>query len=379
MPIVKVNKKLYKEHYPSGAAAVVWVSHAGPGLQRMEFHAAEARIDTMSQTTVRFSSDNGRTWSACQPVSEGLRLLKEVEVFEYSSCQKLYDPASGALVDMYLRLLNEYHLDKLKEQPGGFPHWFRRFREQVDNRAPYPFTYYRVSRDGGRTWGKPGLLCYEQKGADFDADNPLNPGFIRPNQSYFGANIIRHSNGSVIFPVVHTHVAGDPVYEWRPYCRGARCFIGRWDAAAHDYHWQAGRPTTVAPDIFSGLELDEPTVAELKDGRLLIAFRAANHAPGRPPRKYFCVSHDAGHTLGEVQELNYDDGSAFYSPESIHQLIRHSVTGKLYWIGNIIPEVPPPGDRRRYPLVIAEVDEAAPALKRHTVTVIDDRKPDQSP
>jgi hypothetical protein len=50
------------------------------------------------------------------------------------------------------------------------------------------------------------------------------------------------------------------------------------------------------------------------------------------------------------------------------------VSGTLYWIANITSE-PPDGNRPRYPLVIAEVDEAIPAIRRGTVTVIDDRRP----
>ncbi|HNC99054.1 MAG TPA: hypothetical protein PKW90_23165, partial [Myxococcota bacterium] len=68
----------------------------------------------------------------------------------------------------------------------------------------------------------------------------------------------------------------------------------------------------------------------------------------------------------------YAEGTPFYSPSSIHRMLRHGVTGKLYWIGNLCAE-PPRGNHPRYPLVIAEVDETAAALRRETVTVIDDR------
>lgn len=58
-------------------------------------------------------------------------------------------------------------------------------------------------------------------------------------------------------------------------------------------------------------------------------------------------------------------------------MIRHSVTGKLYWIGNVC-SAPPSGNTPRYPLIIAEVDETIPALKRNTVTRIDDRQQGES-
>jgi hypothetical protein len=55
-------------------------------------------------------------------------------------------------------------------------------------------------------------------------------------------------------------------------------------------------------------------------------------------------------------------------------MLRDSITGKLCWFGNICPE-PPNGNWPRYPLIIAEVDENKAALKRSTVTAIDDRNP----
>ncbi len=73
----------------------------------------------------------------------------------------------------------------------------------------------------------------------------------------------------------------------------------------------------------------------------------------------------------------YHDGSDFYSPSSIHRLIRHSMSLRLYWLGNI-SATPSRGSSPRYPLVIAEADEMKAALRKGTVTVIDDRQPPQS-
>ena len=46
--------------------------------------------------------------------------------------------------------------------------------------------------------------------------------------------------------------------------------------------------------------------------------------------------------------------------------------------GSAICPDPPSGNSPRYPLVIAEVDETIPALKRSTVAAIDDRLPSDS-
>lgn len=89
-------------------------------------------------------------------------------------------------------------------------------------------------------------------------------------------------------------------------------------------------------------------------------------------RKWFSISTDGGRTLGAVEEWRYEDGSRFYSPSSIHRMFRHHVTGKLYWIGNICM-TPPRGNHPRHPLVIAQVDEFIPALRRASVTAIDER------
>jgi len=158
---------------------------------------------------------------------------------------------------------------------------------------------------------------------------------------------------------------------------GSILFLGRWDAVKGEYVWQPGARLEIAPDR-SARGLMEPEVAELKDGRLLVVWRGSDQGwdgtvAREPGRKWFSLSTDGGRTLPPVAEWKYDDGSRFFSPSSIHRMIRHSQTGKLYWLGNVCPG-PPKGNSPRYPLVIAEVDESRAALRRNTVTAIDDRK-----
>ncbi len=90
-------------------------------------------------------------------------------------------------------------------------------------------------------------------------------------------------------------------------------------------------------------------------------------------RHWIALSNDDGRTFGDVTDLRYDDGRQFYSPSAFSLLRRHS-NGTLYWFGNITPG-PPDGNLPGYPLVMAEVDEATPSLRRDTVTVIDDYDP----
>ena len=90
--------------------------------------------------------------------------------------------------------------------------------------------------------------------------------------------------------------------------------------------------------------------------------------------KWFSVSDDAGMTLSKPDVFGYSDESHFYSGSDVHRLFRSRKTRKLYWIGNIVPKKPTNAGHQRYPLVIAEVDEIALALKKETVTEIDTRQ-----
>jgi hypothetical protein len=230
------------------------------------------------------------------------------------------------------------------------------------------------------------LLRYEE-GAEFDGENPVDPAFLENNLMYPGNNTIRHSNGTLIHVGTHMNIpkdAADPDPERKfgtwdiptgVRAIGSRAVIGRWDSRMRNYHWQAGNCVWL-PRSVSCRGLMEAEVAELVDGRLLVIWRGSD-TPETPGRKWFSVSENGGLTLSEVAELRYDDGSRFYSPSSFHRMIRHRLTGKLYWFGNICQE-PPRANSPRYPLVMAEVDETFPALKRETVCVIDDREPGQS-
>ncbi len=347
-PLVAVRKEVYRKSPRPGAAALAAMVYVGPRLERMEWRGVEVLDDVHDEQVARWSPDNGLTWSPFRPLRPSSNVTyKGVTVWEGSGC-KLYDPGPGVLVETWLRQISV----------GGIYHCF---------------TYYRLSRDEGRAWTEPRQLRYEE-GADFDPANPLDPRFLKRNEAYFGSNILRLGDGTLVHCVAHANAPGDPDNDRRPWKMGSLCFRGRWDAQALDYRWTAGKRVEVSPEV-SSRGLMEPEAAELKDGRVLVVWRGSNTAK-TPGHKWYSVSRDGGRTLGPVREWKYEDGSGFYSPSSYHRMIRHSVTGKLYWLGNVCAD-PPNGNAPRYPLVIAEVDEAVPALRRRTVTVIDDRRPGQ--
>ncbi|REJ96324.1 MAG: exo-alpha-sialidase [Planctomycetota bacterium] len=347
-PIVGVEKEVYRKSPGPKAAALGWTYYVGPRLERMERRGVERIDDVHDEQQARWSEDNGRTWSDwvdTQPSSNVV--YAGVVVWEGGVC-RVHDPGAERLVELWLR--------------------------QINHRGLYHnFTYWRTSEDFGRTWSEPQQLCYEE-GDQFNPKDPLAEGFLQKNHAHPGSSILIRRDGAIVACVNHANAEGDPQNNQRPWRMGALSFVGEWDEQAGDYRWEAGRRLEISPDKSSrGLMEAEP--AELGDGRVLVVWRGSN-TPTTPGRKWYAVSGDGGLTFSEPAEWKYDDGSSFYSPSSYHRMIRHSETERLYWFGNIC-EDPPSGNSPRYPLVIAEVDETVPALKRNTVTVIDDRRDDQ--
>ncbi len=346
-PIATVTREVYEPHPKAGVAMCVWVRYVGPGLQREEIHSHQAVSDTPTNLKRRRSKDNGRTWTEFESLPPTVTHPKRVRVV-WGGGPQYYDPVSKLSVSVWL------HQAKF----GG----------QVHNHS-----FVRTSTDFGRTWGEPTLLAY-QPGDEFDpsAGPPWSETALQLNQGYFGTNVIKHSNGTLIHCLAAANAPNDPQNDQRRERLGSLCLIGTWDANAQRYEWMPGERLEISHNV-SSRGLMEPSVAELKDGRVLVVWRGSNWRTSAPGRKFFSVSEDGGQAFDPIKAWGYDDGTLFYSPSSYHRFIRHSTTGKLYWIGNIVPNNPS-GNSPRYPLVIAEVDETDVALKKDTVTLIDDRR-----
>jgi len=317
------------------------------------------KSDELIEPKTRHSYDNGRTWTEFETEPEIMSRDKDSTVFGGEGIP-YYDPTSGCHISISMRQT------RMKGPPE----------------RTYTHGFWRFSDDGGKTWDEHKLLRYED-GHDFDPDNPYDLEFLNNNQFYNGG-MIRHSNGTVILSGTGTNIpkdAPDPdperKYEaWRkaPDARslGSLCFVFRWDAENRRYDLRHSNCVWV-PRRVSCRGLAEADLAELANGRVLIIWRGQG-TDVTPGRKWFGTSDDGCLTISEVQELKYDDGSQFYSPGSIHRLMRNSGSGKLYWFANITPEYTNDAGPR-YPLIIAEVDETIPAIKKDTVTIIDDREP----
>jgi hypothetical protein len=120
--------------------------------------------------------------------------------------------------------------------------------------------------------------------------------------------------------------------------------------------------------------MDEPTVAPLADGRLLMVIRGSNDKkPELPGRRWVSYSSDQGRTWTKPAYWTYTSGDYFFSPAASSQLISHS-SGRLFWLGNIRPDNPK-GNRPRYPFIVGEVDTRTGLLDQASVRVVDDRGP----
>ncbi len=353
-PIATVRAERYRPHPRPRAAAMTAVTYVGPTLERREWRASESTDDVADEQTARWSTDNGRTWTDWVPQQpSSLVDYSGTKVWE-GGWADTYDLASGRLVQAWLRQIQ---------------------RDSVF----HCFSYIRTSTDLGRTWSKPTPLHYEG-GPEFDPQAPARPEFLNRNEGYPGSNFAVLPDGTLVLALAHANAPGDPKNSQRPWRLGSVLFRGRWNGATYD--WVPGARVEISANL-SARGLMEPEVAVLRDGRLLVVWRGSDTGwdgsrATEPGRKWFSLSTDGGRTLGPVQAWRYADGAPFYASSAIHRMIRHSVTGRLYWIGNL-SIAPPRGNHPRHPLVIAEVDEASAALKRESVTVIVDRSPYHGP
>jgi hypothetical protein len=146
---------------------------------------------------------------------------------------------------------------------------------------------------------------------------------------------------------------------------------GRWSGKR--LVWRAGERITGDPArVTRGM--DEPTIETLADGRLILVLRGSNDRnPKLPAYRWVSYSNDGGGHWTQPEPWAYDNGEPFFSPSACSQLVRHS-NGKLFWVGHITPHNPR-GNRPRYPLYLAEVEQRKGLLIRESLVKIDDRQP----
>lgn len=239
---------------------------------------------------------------------------------------------------------------------------------------------YRVSVDGGRTW----LFDEQIIQRGHTAENPFEGVYYGKNGIFMGdvgSQLIRTRAGKIIVPAQACKLGPDGKL-WSP--GGGFTYtdvimvIGTW-TDDNRLDWEISRPIEADP-ARSTRGMIEPTVAEMPDGRLLCVMRGSNGGSKDPQYqlpsyRWFAVSEDGGYTWTTPEPWTYDDGTAFFSPSSMSQLLSAS-GGRYFWIGNI-SEQNCRGNEPRYPLYIGQVDPQSLRLIRRTLLVVDTKRPEE--
>jgi len=351
--IAVVTREIYMPYPKEGQSYVITNQYTGhQGTKLLQVRTLQVHDDVYQDAALRFSTDNGRTWTPFQRDPERDIRVKDGQAREPYIFGACHDPEANRMVRT--TLMRTHKGDPRK---GGLSSY-------ADH------TLWQTSTDDGNTWDAPKLLKYED-GGDYLAEDFGNADYLDHNRSYSGYNVISLGEGGVATAYCRNVSFVNEKGETENVC-GVVLAVGRWDKTKNTYQWTHSNPVAVSLAM-SDRGLMEPWVAQLSNGDLLVDMRG-NATKINPGRNFYALSKDGGKTLGDARELKFDDGTQFYAPSSLSMMLRHSKTGVLYWFGNLSDQ-PTSGNSPRYPLYIAEIDEAKPAIRRETLTIIDDYDP----
>jgi hypothetical protein len=354
-----VTREVFLEPPAPGVAVLASTYYSrAEGAELLSVHQLMSRSDTVDVAQLRRSPDGGRTWMDLGEFRT--RESRPGGTFRRALRGGVADPRTGRFV--------RFHLEALL--PGDDP---------LEGMRQW-YVCYSVSPDGGRTWPVTGQVI--QSGPEFSATHPLPGVWIGRNCVMIGdlaSMPLFLADGTLLVPVIVTPLGPDGTYH-NPgggyTYSDAAVLLGRWRPDGR-LDWELSARIQADP-ARSTRGLDEPTVAPLEGGRLLLLARGSNSGrPGLPGRRWAARSDDGGRTWTSPRPWTYADGGELFSPSACSQLLPHS-SGRLFWIGNLSPRNPE-GNHPRYPLVLGEVEPVDGGLRRETVRVIDDRGPGDGP
>jgi hypothetical protein len=310
-----------------------------------------SRSDTIDVAYYRQSHNHGRTWSA--PVERATGEKRPEGMLRRHPRAAWVDPRNGRLVEFWVEgvLPSDDPLEGLRQ-------WN---------------IYYTV--DGGPSHQ------VIHRGAEFGPRHPLPGVWTGKNSVMIGdmpGRPIALSNRQILLPVSISPLTEDgklynPVGAYTYH--DSAILIGSW--RGKNLEWEMGDRIKADPSRATR-GMDEPTLAQLDGGRILLVMRGSNDKrPELPSYRWHSFSTDGGRHWTRPEPWTYSNGDSFFSPSSCSQLLPHP-NGRLYWLGNITPENPG-GNRPRYPFVMGEVDRRSGLLMRESVRVIDDKGPDDDP
>jgi hypothetical protein len=311
------------------------------------------------------SEDNGRNWAPYTPkpdFSAGLPYG-----YRREAVTSVCDARTKRLVTLFNSL----------DTPGLDPN---AIEPPVAQQTYY--LRYRVSEDGGRTWRFDEPIS--QTG-HFDAKHPLEGVWVGTNAIYLGdAGCIPlvTRKGQVLVPAQMTVVgvegklhnpSGGHTYT------EVLVLIGTWTREGK-LKWQLSQRVAGDPGR-STRGMIEPTLAQFRDGRILMVMRGSNGGKADPryqlpSHKWFSISSDQGKGWSKPEPWTYEDGTAFFSPSSMSALFQHS-SGRVFWVGNLCV-TNCHGNLPRWPLVMGEVEAKSLHLLRQSLLTLDTHQPDDT-
>jgi len=363
----------------AGAATIIRTYKDIEGYACRQIRCIQRESDYVNLLEYRDSEDNGRTWSEWKqkekPNNTEWYGEDEVEISE--GYGEVWNPVHGHFVSTKM----------LRFFPGGHEKSYPDFWER-GNIGWIDHQYISIRQRGEEAPSSEQMVCYEE-GHPFDPKNPRDPEFLWKNRGYVNAPIVLE-DGDIMVPVGvpverGCQIAGldvQRVFPSRPnlfLC--AMMARGHFNTESGQYDFTFSNPVILS-DLQSSRGIDEPQLALLKSGRILLVMRGSNERckawetrmeKGTPSFKWYAYSDDGGKTFTEPAPWHFDDGEVIYSSATISAFFRSSRNGKMYWIGNITDHTAYANDPR-YPLYIVEVDENTGMAKKESLTVIDTRR-----
>lgn len=353
------------------------------GLQRIEVRSLSSESDFSNGLWLRRSPDNGRHWDAWENIyDKSFQKSGSDELLIIEPDTEVWNPVFCNYIGIGMhRIYLNGHIEAYARL------WEKAENAFIDHVNLYVRTEDQMTPDVR-------LVKYEA-GDEFNIRDVRNTDYLDRNKAYYYGSPVVLACGDIAFPIcipmaTCCQMLGIDLLHIFPSCpqimHGLIVARGIWNTAASRYDLQFSRPVVIS-DLVSSRGVDEPTLAELPNGRLVVVFRGSNVSsakwhtriePGTPGYKWFTFSDDGGRTFADPVPWHFDDCEVIYSSATISAFIKSEKNSRIYWIGNITSH-DVHGNYPRYPLQIAEVDEKWGILKKSTLTVIDTIREGESP
>ena len=357
---ITVEKTLHMEN--AQVRSISYTSKTGLSL-------IESVIKADRSIEVRKSDDNGKTWKKYADWPEKLRSENGIDYLQSEPSYYL-DPDNGFLIEFVVKYENR--IDSTLD-----------FGPNAD-RDPLVFRskkfFYRISEDGGTTWGKEIQII--QKGRKYNADHWCESIWYGKNGGDFNPlHIVKFQDGSLVIPMTVDFLGKNGKFEKLPDRFGDvlwpnesnACLIGKWSKDGKTLEWDMSNEIRIDESLSYGL--CEGSVAQVDDGKLMMVQRGCTSARQTMSGvKFFSISKDNGKTWGPAVPLTYPNGDLANSPASMPWLFKSSKNDRVYLIANILPNAVRQSDPR-HPLQIMEIDKKYFWIKPESVTIIADREP----